>query len=61
MDWAQGELKDLKLEDARRTQCLIKLVDDLSVPPTGSIPVACGGWAETKKPVVGSNRCNWMP
>jgi hypothetical protein len=27
---------------------LIKLVDDLSAQPTGSIPLACGGWAETK-------------
>jgi len=24
------------------------LVDDLSAQPTGSIPLACGGWAETK-------------
>jgi len=27
---------------------LIKLVEDLSARPTGSIPVASGGWAETK-------------
>ncbi|MCB1795473.1 MAG: hypothetical protein KDJ70_13815, partial [Candidatus Competibacteraceae bacterium] len=24
---------------------MIKLVDDLSARPTGSIPQACGGWA----------------
>ena len=34
--------------DARRTRRLIKLVEDLSVVPTGSIPRASGGWAETK-------------
>ena len=38
----------LELGDSRRTQRLIKLVEDLSVRPTGSIPVASGGWAETK-------------
>jgi len=27
---------------------LIRLVDDLSAQPTASIPIACGGWAETK-------------
>jgi hypothetical protein len=36
------------LGDARRTQRLIKLVDDLSAQPTGRIPLACGGWPETK-------------
>ncbi|NMQ06669.1 transposase, partial [Candidatus Accumulibacter phosphatis] len=48
MGWAAEEFKDLDLGDARRTRRLIKLVDDLSAQPTGSIPVACGGWAETK-------------
>ena len=48
MSWAQAELHDLELGDARRTKRLIKLVDDLSGQPTGSIPLACGGWAETK-------------
>jgi hypothetical protein len=38
----------VELGDARRTRRLIKLVDDLSVVPTGSIPRASGGWAETK-------------
>ncbi len=32
----------------RRTRRLIKLVEDLSARPTGSIPLASGGWAETK-------------
>jgi hypothetical protein len=48
MSWAREEFKDLELGDARRTQRLIKLVDGLSAQPTGSIPLACGGWAETK-------------
>jgi len=38
----------LNLGDARRTRRLIKLIDDLSAAPTGSIPLASGGWAETK-------------
>ena len=48
MSWAQAEFHDLELWDGRRTQRLIKLVDDLSAQPTGSIPLACGGWPETK-------------
>lgn len=48
MVWAQQEFGALKLGDARRTHRLIKLVDDLSAQPTGSIPLASGGWAETK-------------
>ena len=34
--------------EARRTQRLIKLVEDLSARPPRRIPVASGGWAETK-------------
>lgn len=48
MSWARGECKDLELGDAWRTQRLIKLVDDLSRQPMGSIPRACGGWPEIK-------------
>ena len=48
MSWAQHEFETLDLGDARRTLRLIKLGDDLSAPPTGSIPLACGGWTETK-------------
>src|SRR5512143_1432545 len=48
MSWAWEEFNDLELGDGRRTQRLIKLVEDLSVRPTGSIPLACGGWSETK-------------
>lgn len=38
----------IQLGDERRAQRLIKLVDDLSARPTASIPIASGGWAETK-------------
>src|SRR5512144_386654 len=38
----------LELGDARRTRRLMRLVEDLSAHPLGSIPVASGGWAETK-------------
>ncbi len=48
MSWAAQEFEGLELGDARRTQRLIKLVDDWSAQPTASIPLACGGWAETK-------------
>jgi len=48
MSWARQEFENLESGDARRTQRLIQLVDDLSAQPTGSIPLACGGWAETK-------------
>jgi hypothetical protein len=48
MSWARQEFESLELGDARRTQRLIRLVDDLSAQPTGSIPLASGGWAETK-------------
>ena len=34
--------------DARLTKRLVRLVDDLSAQPTASIPIACGGLAETK-------------
>ena len=42
MSWAREEFKDLELGDARRTQRVIKLVDDLSAQPTGSIPLVRG-------------------
>ena len=48
MSWAAQEFKDLELGDGRRTQRLIKRVDDLSAQLIGSLPLACGGWPETK-------------
>ena len=43
-----GRIGGLKLGDTRRTRRLIRLVEDLSAHPLGSIPMASGGWAETK-------------
>lgn len=42
------ELSGAALGDPRLTKRLIRLVDDLSAQPTKSIPLACGGLAETK-------------
>ena len=42
------ELAGLELGDARRHRRLIKLMEDLAAQPTASIPLASGGWAETK-------------
>jgi hypothetical protein len=38
----------VELGDVRRRTRLIRLVEALSAHPSGSIPVASGGWAETK-------------
>jgi hypothetical protein len=38
----------VELGDVRRTKRLIRLMEALWAYPTGSIPVASGGWAETK-------------
>jgi Transposase DNA-binding/Transposase Tn5 dimerisation domain len=46
--WAAQELQTAKLKDARLTQRLIRLVDDLAAHPTASVPEACGSWAATK-------------
>jgi hypothetical protein len=42
------EFSGAALGDPRLTKRLIRLVDDLSALPTKSIPLACGGLAETK-------------
>ena len=48
MAWAREEFSGAALGDPRLTKRLIRLVDDLSALPTKSIPLACGGLAETK-------------
>src|SRR5512134_1164045 len=48
MGWAAEELAGLELGDARRHRRLIKLIEALAAQPTASIPLASGGWAETK-------------
>ena len=47
MSWVAQD-GGIELGDARRTRRLIKLVEDLSTRPTGSIPLTSGDWAETK-------------
>lgn len=48
MEWAAGEMKTVNLGDKRLNKRLISLLDTLCNCPQDSIPVACGGWAETK-------------
>ena len=47
MEWA-AEMKTANLSDERLNKRLISLLDTLGNSPEESIPVACGGWAETK-------------
>jgi IS4 transposase len=48
MEWATAEMQTANLGDERLTKRLISLLDTLGSTPEESIPVACGGWAETK-------------
>lgn len=47
MGWVAEELSGIALGDQRLNARSIKLLRRLSEKPTASIPVACGGWAET--------------
>ncbi len=40
MSWAEEELKDTDLGDQRRTQRLVKIVEDLVAQPNASVPQA---------------------
>lgn len=46
--WAFNEFKAVDFGDTRLTQRLIKLSNDLSELPEGSINQACGSWSQTK-------------
>jgi hypothetical protein len=48
MEWAIAEMKTVSLGDERLNKRLISLLDTLGNHPQDSIPVACGGWSETK-------------
>lgn len=48
MGWAEEELSNADLGDARVSRRLVRLAENLSANPTASIPQACQGWAETK-------------
>jgi hypothetical protein len=46
--WIQQELEKTDLGDKRRTHRLMKIVSNLSVNPSASVPLASGSWASTK-------------
>ena len=48
VSWAAAELGGAKLGDARLNRRLVRVVERLGAQPSASIPVACGGWAETQ-------------
>ena len=48
VSWAAAELGGAKLGDARLNRRLVRVAERLGAQPSASIPVACGGWAETQ-------------
>ena len=48
MSWAAEEFKSIALGDKRLNKRAFLLAERLAAKPTASIPVACGGWAETQ-------------
>jgi hypothetical protein len=46
--WAAAELGGANLGDARLNRRLVRVAERLGAQPGASIPVACGGWAETQ-------------
>lgn len=46
--WADAELHDVQLGDARLNARLRQTVHALASQPEASVPVACGSWAATK-------------
>lgn len=47
MRWAEEELSGIDLGDKRLNKRSVTLLDHFAANPCASIPVACGGWAET--------------
>lgn len=45
--WAESELQQADLGDARRNKRLIRIVEDLASQPSSSVPQACGNIAAT--------------
>lgn len=45
--WAELELQQANLGDARRNKRLIRIVEDLASQPSSSVPQACGNMAAT--------------
>ena len=48
VSWAAAELAGADLGDARLNRRLVRVAEQLGAQPGASIPVACGGWAETQ-------------
>src|SRR5512143_2549482 len=48
VSWAAVELAGANLGDARLNRRLVRIAEQLGTQPGASIPVACGGWAETQ-------------
>ena len=48
VSWAAAELGGANLGDARLNRRLVRVAEHLGGQPGASIPVACGGWAETQ-------------
>jgi hypothetical protein len=48
VSWAATELAGADLGDARLNRRLVQVAERLYAQPGASIPVACGGWAETQ-------------
>lgn len=40
--WAESELQQADLGDARRNKRLVRIVEDLAAQPASSVPQACG-------------------
>lgn len=47
LSWAEEELKQVHLGDARRNKRLVRIVEDLAAQPASSVPQACGNIAAT--------------
>lgn len=47
MSWAKEELSGIDLGDQRLNKRSVVLLESFAENPSASIPVACGGWAET--------------
>jgi hypothetical protein len=45
--WAESELQQADLGDARRNKRLVRIVEDLASQPASSVPQACGDIAAT--------------
>ena len=48
VSWAAAELAGADLGDARLNRRVVRVAEQLGAQPGASIPVACGGWAETQ-------------